>query len=84
MREGEKLKAPRYASAAALCDDYVTTYNIIPNNYKGSQQNYAVKGINILRDNNYIKAIKEYLIKHFTFYYNSIYRVYKDAKYGIR
>jgi hypothetical protein len=29
--EGEKLKAPRYASAAALCDDHVTIYNIIPN-----------------------------------------------------
>ena len=33
MREGEELKAPRHASAAASCDDYVTTYNIIPNNY---------------------------------------------------
>ena len=31
MREGEELKAPRYASAAASCDDHVTTYNIIPN-----------------------------------------------------
>ena len=33
VRKGEELKAPRYASAAALCDDHVTTYNIIPNNY---------------------------------------------------
>ena len=32
MRKGEELKAPRYASAAASCDDSVTTYNIIPNN----------------------------------------------------
>ena len=32
MRKGEELKASRYASAAALCNDYVTTYNIIPNN----------------------------------------------------
>ena len=32
MRKGEELKAPRYASAAASCDDYVTIYNIIPNN----------------------------------------------------
>ena len=35
------------------------------------------------RDNNYIKAIREYSIKHFAFYYNSVYRVHKDAKYGI-
>ena len=33
-------------------------------------------------NNDYIKAIKEYLIKHFTFYYNSAYKVHKDAKYG--
>ena len=31
MREGEELKAPRHASAAALCDDHVTIYNIISN-----------------------------------------------------
>ena len=31
MRKGEELKAPRYASAAASCDDHVNTYNIIPN-----------------------------------------------------
>ena len=35
MREGEELKAPRYASAAALCDDYVTIY-IIPNTSNSS------------------------------------------------
>ena len=35
------------------------------------------------RDNNYIKVIRECLIKHFAFYYNSIYRVHKDAKYGV-
>ena len=52
-------------------------------NCKGSQQNYIVKGINILRDNNKVKVIKECLIKYFTFYYNSIYKVYKDAKYSI-
>ena len=34
-------------------------------------------------NNNYIKAIKEYLIRHFAFYYNSAYKVYKDAKYNI-
>ena len=35
-------------------------------------------------NNNYIKVIKEYLIRHFTFCYNSVYRVYKDAKYGVK
>ena len=31
MRKGEEFKAPRYASAAAI-RNYITTYNIIPNN----------------------------------------------------
>ena len=35
------------------------------------------------RGNDYIKATKEYLIKHFAFYYNSAYKVHKNAKYGI-
>ena len=42
VRKGEELKAPRYASAAALCDDYVTTYNIIPNNI------YQLGGVHIV------------------------------------
>ena len=57
--------------------------NHFTKDYKGGQQNYIVKSINILRDNDHIKAIGEYLIKHFAFYYNSIYRVYKDAKQSI-
>ena len=51
--------------------------------YKGGQQNYIVKGTNILRDNNRVKVIKKCLIKHFAFYYNSACKVYKNAKYGI-
>ena len=35
------------------------------------------------QNNNHIKIIKEYLIKHFAFYYNSACKVHKDAKYGI-
>ena len=35
-------------------------------------------------NNDYIKVIKECLIRHFAFYYNSAYRVHKDAKYGIK
>ena len=50
---------------------------------KGGQQNYTVKGTNILRDNNRVKAIKEYLIKYFAFYYNSACKIHKDIKYGI-
>ena len=50
--------------------------------YKGGQQNYIVKGTNILGDDNQVKVIKEYLIKHFVFCYNSVCRVYKDTKYG--
>jgi hypothetical protein len=37
----------------------------------------------ILEDNNRIKGMREYLIKHFTFCYNSAYTVYKDTKYSI-
>ena len=36
----------------------------------------------MLRDNDWVKIIKEYLIKYFVFYYNNACRVYKDAKYG--
>jgi hypothetical protein len=35
-----------------------------------------------LKNNNRIKGIRECSIKHFAFYYNSTYTVYKDAKYG--
>ena len=51
---------------------------------KGGQQNYTVKGTNILRDDNWVKIIKEFLIKHFAFCYNSTCKVYKDAKYGVK
>ena len=35
------------------------------------------------QNNDYIKAIKKYLIRYFIFYYNSACKVHKDAKYGI-
>ena len=37
----------------------------------------------MLKDNDWVKAIKEYLIKHFAFCYNSICKVHEDTKYGI-
>ena len=52
--------------------------------YRGGQQNYAAKGTNMTWNNNHIKAIREYLIRHFAFYYNSACKVHKDIKYGIR
>jgi hypothetical protein len=42
-----------------------------------------VQSKGILENNNQIKGIRECLIKHFTFCYNSAYTVYKDAKYSI-
>ena len=51
---------------------------------KGSQQNHAAKGTNMAWNNNYIKAIRECLIRHFAFCYNSACKVHKDAKYGTR
>ena len=29
IRKGEELKALRHVSAAVLCDDYITIYNIV-------------------------------------------------------
>ena len=52
--------------------------------YKEGQQNYIVKGTNILKDNNRVKITKECSIKYFTFYYNSVCKVYKDAKYSTK
>ena len=49
---------------------------------KGGQQNHIVKGTNMAWNNDYIKTIKEYLIRHFAFCYNSAYKVHKDTKYG--
>ena len=42
-----------------------------------------IKGIYILRDGKQAKAIRKFLIKYFAFYYNSVYTVYKNTKYGI-
>jgi hypothetical protein len=41
-----------------------------------------VQNKSILEDNNRIKGIRECLIKHFAFYYNSAYTVHEDTKYG--
>ena len=38
----------------------------------------------MLRDDDWVKVIKECLIKHFAFYYNSACKVYKDTKYSTR
>jgi hypothetical protein len=48
-----------------------------PLEFKNRAQN---KGI--LEDDNRIKGIRECLIKHFAFCYNSAYTVHKDAKYS--
>jgi len=46
----------------------------------------VVKGTRSLEYNNIdigmLRGTKEYLIKHFMFYYNNAYQIYKDAKYG--
>jgi hypothetical protein len=44
--------------------------------------NSRIQRKGILENNNQIKGIRECLIKRFIFYYNSIYTVYKDAKYN--
>ena len=50
MRKGEELKAPRHTSAAASCDDHVTTRDIIPNSNKDNKNNSSkgnIKDLNI-------------------------------------
>ena len=37
----------------------------------------------MVQNNNHIKVIRECLIRHFAFCYNSACKVYKDAKYSI-
>ena len=59
MREGEELKAPRYASAAALCNDYVIIYNIIPNT--NNIPILVLEEFLVLKDNKLNKA--KFLIK---------------------
>jgi hypothetical protein len=70
VREGEELKAPRHASAAASCDDHVTTYNIIPNSYnitrikkKKSTLERAVGFYSISKDDIYgsNKVLRKYI-----------------------
>jgi len=47
----------------------------------------VVKGTRLLEYNNagigVLRGTKEYLIKHFTFYYDNTYQIYKDAKYSV-
>jgi len=47
----------------------------------------VVKGTRLLEYNNadigMLHRTKECLIKHFAFYYNNIYQIYKDAKYSV-
>ena len=43
VRKGKKLKTPRYASTAAT-RDYITTRDIIPNNYYNKVLNALVLG----------------------------------------
>jgi hypothetical protein len=49
-----------------------------PLKFKNRAQN---KGTS--EDNNQIKSMRECLIKHFAFYYNSICTVYENTKYSI-
>ena len=36
----------------------------------------------MLKDYKQVKVINKCTIKHFTFYYNSVYKIHKDAKYN--
>ena len=52
--------------------------------YKENRQDLSAElKVYILGNGEQVKVIRECLIKHFTFYYNSAYAVYKDAKYSI-
>jgi hypothetical protein len=62
-------------------DHFIKECSIAQGKLLGFKNRAQNKGI--LEDNNQIKSIRECLIKHFAFYYNSIYTVYKDTKYSI-
>jgi hypothetical protein len=59
---------------------FIKKYGIVQRKLLGFKNRAQNKGI--LKNNNQIKGIRECLIKHFTFYYNSAYTVYKDTKYN--
>ena len=41
-----------------------------------------VKEIKGIENKEEFKGTQEYTVKHFTFYYNNIYQIYKKAKYS--
>ena len=53
--------------------------------YKDGQRTNAVKGISqpARSDNKTLRGIRDYVVKHFAFYYNNVYLVYKEAKYSV-
>jgi hypothetical protein len=59
---------------------FVKKCSIVQRKLLGFKNRAQNKGI--LEDNNQIKSIRECLIKHFIFCYNSVYTVHKDTKYS--
>jgi hypothetical protein len=59
---------------------FVREYGIVQRKPLGFKNRAQNKGI--LKDDNWIKGIRECLIKHFAFYYNSACTVYKNTKYS--
>ena len=51
-------------------------------NYRSRDTNTA-KGTSTPEDDDRMRGIREYSIKHFAFCYNNAYRIYKDTKYGV-
>jgi len=47
----------------------------------------VVKDTRLLEYNNadirMLRGTKKCLVKHFAFYYNNVYQIYKDAKYSV-
>ena len=41
-----------------------------------------IKRIKGIEDREEFKGTWEYIVKHFAFYYNNAYQIYKEAKYG--
>jgi hypothetical protein len=59
---------------------FIRECGIIQGKLLGFKSRAQNKGI--LEDNNWIKGMRECLIKYFIFYYNSTCIVHKDAKYS--
>jgi hypothetical protein len=80
MNLGAEAK-PRISEQEDVWADFIKECGTAQGKLLGFKNKVQNKGTS--EDNNQIKSMRECLIKHFVFYYNSICTMYKDTKYSI-